>query len=834
MASKRRGDDHPPGRVAQAPRTGEQDIDINKGFNDAFYRKNAEIIGPCLLILNSSLPRNDHLLNLMSSVFSSLVEEDKELDRRYEDMPQKRLREVLRPPPVLTLMEEALRSGDWTAIRGMNYTIHFLKKLSPNAENADGDAFATQGAWKTPYHGDYARLMRDTLNTMNSKHKRSDVYANFVPIVQSSGTGKSRTVDEMVQDYLSGKENAIEEIFKGLNLTLQKDPVTEQGLDNANDDSKTAASSSDVQSKGHGEDIGNEKHRVPFNAAQTSVSRAANYIIQVINENIGQLNTSRIHLLIYVDEAQSLMNLRKPEKAVVAPEVMVRFGRPLWWTRWDNGNYEVRKDIFKYAQAKFRGENGLDAERLALSMTPTAELAVLGERVLLNFEPRHTVAIDIENELIEGHMRIAYSVPKHQEFLYSGASSEPVLAETAARLMNGPDFFQIWPRRLARHVETGIIDKGQAGELAFRLILTLAHDVAVRLLPGNEDDVEQWDVPIPLDVFLVALFGKEDAEKVLESHPDNVPEGQTLREAFKGAFKGAKVRFSHFVQAYDATIVTDEAIWAALARGMAFQCYSTQAIIDIIIPLLLWDKKLGRHVVSAIFVQVKNTSKEKKPEIKVESLKFFSEEGADEKSKTRPYITLVVNLGVHRPKSDSAKGLTKVPSSQSSSSGKSLSDDMPSTPQQRLETSNRFGVGIPPSGRLSKARKAKQPRKYSTHHRYSMEITGCSPTVYPYVVTTDQSNYFAQLLGRRELIDEHPRQTERALRSVLQLKPYWSCKLRSFNWAGRSPDSESSRPAFQEDYPEEDLPDTVKVVSFVEEGEGEGEEGEEGEEDRAD
>jgi hypothetical protein len=54
---------------------------------------------------------------------------------------------------------------------------------------------AIENAWKVDYRGDGAALFKSGLDDMNES--RGDMlYANFVPIVQSSGMGKSRLVDE--------------------------------------------------------------------------------------------------------------------------------------------------------------------------------------------------------------------------------------------------------------------------------------------------------------------------------------------------------------------------------------------------------------------------------------------------------------------------------------------------------------------------------------------------------------------------------------------------------------------------------------------------------------
>lgn len=46
-----------------------------------------------------------------------------------------------------------------------------------------------------------------------------------------------------------------------------------------------------------------------------------------------------------------------------------------------------------------------------------AMLSVLGVRLLLDFEPSPAEAVDLVNKLVAGYMRVAYSAPKHREFL---------------------------------------------------------------------------------------------------------------------------------------------------------------------------------------------------------------------------------------------------------------------------------------------------------------------------------------------------------------------------------------------------------------------------------
>lgn len=57
---------------------------------------------------------------------------------------------------------------------------------------------ATEKAWKVGFKGGSAELFRKCLDDMN-KGRGGKLYANFVSIIQSSGMGKSRLVDEIAK-----------------------------------------------------------------------------------------------------------------------------------------------------------------------------------------------------------------------------------------------------------------------------------------------------------------------------------------------------------------------------------------------------------------------------------------------------------------------------------------------------------------------------------------------------------------------------------------------------------------------------------------------------------
>ena len=260
---------------------------------------------------------------------------------------------------------------------------------------------------------------------------------------------------------------------------------------------------------------------------------------------------------------------------------------------------------------------------------------------MLEFEPPRESA-DQEAKLVEGHMRVAYSVPKHRRYLRGGTPSEPVLAEAAARIINDMSAVST----MSYYLGHGLISKGEPGELIARLLPTLVHDKCVKFDPMKVHEA-QYSKPVSVFDFLTALVGPTHMKVILTSQPDNVHDGVTFEEAFKHA----KVNFTHFVKGNDSSVITDEAAWMALSRCMAFQCANGQWMIDLHIPVLLWDELLGRYVVSRIFIQIKNQLKKQPVEIDATQLEFFTDPPAGHYAEftrynEQPYIAIVIHLGI--------------------------------------------------------------------------------------------------------------------------------------------------------------------------------------------
>lgn len=250
---------------------------------------------------------------------------------------------------------------------------------------------------------------------------------------------------------------------------------------------------------------------------------------------------------------------------------------------------------------------------------------------------------------MEKHLRVVYSIPQHREYMRSGYSSEPLLAEAAAQILYEAKVDI--PAAVAGFVTNGLVSKGESGELAMRTLLQSAYDRAIRKEYPPNDQAGAWNAPIgeysrgvKLTTFLLELF----AVDVLGV------KGDSTNVSLDAAFHNSYVRFTHF-GVFDIGAIKSGTACAAFARGMAMQVSHNQPMIDCVIPVLMQDTQLHENNISAILIQCKNRVDKptvsirvagapagiKSPKTDDRLFDFFRREN-DFKS----YIVVVMHLGV--------------------------------------------------------------------------------------------------------------------------------------------------------------------------------------------
>lgn len=389
-----------------------------------------------------------------------------------------------------------------------------------------------------------------------------------------------------------------------------------------------------------------------------------------------------------------------------------------------------------------------------------AHLAILDVVLSVGYEHRHQAVYDTLSTLVASHMCTAYSIPAHRRYSRSGYPSEPILAEAASQLL--------WTMRkkdmvlptLKANFSNSILDRGELGELVGRELLTHAYQSAVK----RNGNTTRFSEGCLVTDFIEELFAETHANTVLKSCPDNVLKSSDAYSPFETVFKGAKMRFTHFIKMGDSTGVTTDALWAAYIRCAAIICQNNQKVIDTILPVLFFDTVICKHVMTGILIQFKRRKTAGPPvqyDIDEDAVHFFGKEeicthSTPSPAHVRPYIALVMELGV-----------------QAQGANKHNPDFTPSS-----LTITRFGDREQPS-RDAKADSTNKTR--SDHPRYQIFAYGCSSTIYKSIKANEKSEY-AFLMKTSEFFPEHARQDPDSLSAVMQLKPLFEHGGDSYNW----------------------------------------------------
>ncbi|KAF8579397.1 hypothetical protein K439DRAFT_1525242 [Ramaria rubella] len=463
-------------------------------------------------------------------------------------------------------------------------------------------------------------------------------------------------------------------------------------------------------------------------------------------------------------------------------EFMSKFGRPMFWTLIEGaGSHkkEVLSEIIGLARAKLICNHNIDLGHRKL--TPEGRLAVIDMRLMLTWEPRRE-AYRTEATLVASHMRMAYSVPKDRVYLRSGYSSEPILSEAAAQqcyVFRKHYSTSVILDILTENLDSGLLDLGERGELVARAIITSAYDRAVERdhPPKHTNTPPFYSHGCRLVTFIEELFRAEYAKEILDSVPDNVKSKVPLREAFKDA----RLRFTHFSKMADDTSTSTEAMYAAFIRGMAIICMSRQRAVDVMLPILLVDGPLREEVMTSLIIQIKRRGREGNKAayiIDEGAIRFFptasetTSAGVD--GSNRPYIALVMELGVQAPLNPQARTHAKArarfkPNPKPARSvdpekRQRMQPDMQQTPSK---------IFLPQQGRLKYAK--------ASHPRYSIFAYGCSDTVYK-VIDRNEKVTYTLLLASRDFLGEHPRQDCESLKAVRKMKPFWAAGEDCYHW----------------------------------------------------
>ena len=399
---------------------------------------------------------------------------------------------------------------------------------------------------------------------------------------------------------------------------------------------------------------------------------------------------------------------------------------------------------------------------------PIGKLAAIDVILNINYDNR-IANRNIQETMVTRHARLVYAIPSHREYMRTGYSSEPLLAEAAHQLVyewekKEPSFLI---DTLNMNNDNGVLNKGYASEMVARVILSSAYRRAVVQENGGESP--NFSAGCSLVTFIKQLFSDPHAGMILEGIPDNVYDG----EKFRDAFHDTTVRFTHFITMSSRSDDGDHCpwtsiAWAAFVRGAAIIGKDTT---DFIIPVLDGkNNKIGESTITAILIQVKNQIRDRqrnKYMIDAEAVGLFPKDTR----KFRPYICLVMELGVVPTQKSKDADEPKKPTK---GKGQQSAETLAPT-QRRLRTVVEAG---PSKMSVHKDGLARKLSKDEAHARYHIFAHGCSKTIYKDV----EKAKFAKLLGRYDVFDDHARQDDESLAAIRNMKPVWEPGVHCFRW----------------------------------------------------
>ncbi|KAF9239629.1 hypothetical protein BU15DRAFT_74483 [Melanogaster broomeanus] len=281
-------------------------------------------------------------------------------------------------------------------------------------------------------------------------------------------------------------------------------------------------------------------------------------------------------------------------------------------------------------------------------------LAILGQRFGLDICFGHSEAVEHTESLVASHLRICITVTEDRRWSFTTYPSEPYLSCVAASLLHEKSEMRDETLRvLMKKVNDGMIDMGQSGELASRMLWLLAKDLLVRTRHSpdvflDEANGKEWDGEL-IDCQEVSVW---DFFKFLFGDDFWTKAGQSATAAFEGAY----VNFSHWIS-MDSNIrrngleQLDIKQWTLRHwhRTSAVQCCHNQPAIDKVIPIYFNSPRMvggdeGR--VSQIFISDKARMQAGSADTLDKILRTDNSIAGENHQSPLPYVAILADMGL--------------------------------------------------------------------------------------------------------------------------------------------------------------------------------------------
>lgn len=253
-------------------------------------------------------------------------------------------------------------------------------------------------------------------------------------------------------------------------------------------------------------------------------------------------------------------------KDILDPNLVSRFGKPLWGATFDQ--LPVWSTLLELAKAKLlgssvdgRGGHVRDPSNFIGERKPAYPdlgiVACLASTITLDFRP-YFALFNMYRELIRSHQAHVCAIDTKSKALMITYPSDPVLALASHDYIFRNNHLNEALSAASLLLNSLHSDKGERGELAAQLLLLQAADTPLE--------------PMTLESFLANL-GINDVDRW----------GRKCQ-----ALKGSFVNLTHFIKVvkYTPNVVD---LMGFFARGAAVVCKNSQSSIDIMIPIVCKD-----------------------------------------------------------------------------------------------------------------------------------------------------------------------------------------------------------------------------------------------------
>lgn len=242
--------------------------------------------------------------------------------------------------------------------------------------------------------------------------------------------------------------------------------------------------------------------------------------------------------------SQQMLDETTRVSQLVDMDRIAAFGRPLWTFSWINAK-ELKTEAYliDLAKAKLTCCVNVQAVLNDQNRCKLFSLAVISCRCIVHLQPTSIQAAN----LVADFMAINLHVSEDRTQMFTTYSSEPILAEAAACLWHQKfkkvetetetTVFAQAIRNVTSCITNGIVDQGKTGELAGRLILQKAMDVAASKAKRN--DLINYTNVVTVEEFLKVFLGNRNFERFCQQNRS--------KKDFERLLQG-RACFSHFIQ----------------------------------------------------------------------------------------------------------------------------------------------------------------------------------------------------------------------------------------------------------------------------------------------